>query len=502
MNDDGNKTVSAIIKESLLNFTTTSSAHGLPRVFTSKEWILRIMWLLLFLASAAYMIYSCSLLLIGYLEYPTSVSISTIQEIPTKFPSVTFCNQKLIDKTKNSNFIKNFSNEYIEDSNISYSFSYDEPYGIISDIIYDSQQYYNELFDNERDLSYSISDMLVSCQFNKATCDENDFILVDDPRRGSCYTFNKGSGSNGSDIKTVSSALGPKTGLVLELYVGNPDIDTYFEFNDGIILSIHNQSFKPFTEDLELKAAAGAETDFIIRRNFITKLGSPYGRCLEILNSTSSFSSEIFDYIVRNQSETYSQRYCFSLCQQKATMDICHCSNYDLPVYGSIDSCFNFTETKCKDDVIANFSTSQYKSRLEACIKSCPDDCSSIEYNVVSHSSLYPNKYYAENILSFYVQKNRLNLSTENIYKAFVKVNIYYDSMQYTSIVESPSITLQAIIANVGGYFGLCMGLSLLSLIEIIDLIIRIIVSIFLKFKNKKNQIIVVQEKMSIQINE
>jgi hypothetical protein len=117
----------------------------------------------------------------------------------------------------------------------------------------------------------------------------------------------------------------------------------------------------------------------------------------------------------------------------------------------------------------------------------------------VSHSSLYPNKYYAENILSFYVQKNRINLSTENIYKAFVKVNIYYDSMQYTSIVESPSITLQAIIANVGGYFGLCMGLSLLSLIEIIDLIIRMIMSVFINFKNKKNQIIVVQEKkMSI----
>ena len=483
--DHDKKLPSNMIKESLLNFITTSSAHGLPRILTSKEWILRIIWLLLFLSSACYMIYSCSLLLISYLQYPTSVNIDTIREIPTRFPAVTICNQKLINKTNNPNFTGSFSKKFEIDVNVSYLYSVDEsPYKVISNMIYDSQQYYNELVETEQALSYNLSDMLFSCQFNKAVCSEDDFIFFEDPGRGNCYTFNQGNASDGYDIKTVSSSLGPKTGLTLELFVGNPDIDTYFEFNDGIILSIHNQSFKPFTESLELKAGAGAETDFIVSRNFITKLGYPYGSCLEILNSSSTFSSAIFDFIVRNNSEKYSQRYCFSMCQQKTTMDICNCSNYDLPVYRFIDSCEINAEIECKDNIIANFSTN-YKSNLDYCIKSCPYDCTSIEYNVVSHRSLYPNKYYAENILSFFAKERGLNLSAENIYNAFVKLNIYYDSMQYTSYVESPSVTLQSLIANVGGYFGLCMGLSLLSLVEIFELLIRIVMSIIINYKNK-----------------
>ena len=66
------------------------------KIFTSEELILKIMWKLTFLLSTGYMIYSCSLLLIDYLEYPTSVSIDTKHEIPTKFLAVTICNQKLV----------------------------------------------------------------------------------------------------------------------------------------------------------------------------------------------------------------------------------------------------------------------------------------------------------------------------------------------------------------------------------------------------------------------
>jgi hypothetical protein len=485
-----------IIRDLLLKFLTSSSSHGLPRIFTSDELLIKIMWALMFFSMTGYLLYSCSILLTSYLQYQTSASINTYQEIPAKFPAVTICNQKLVDKTNNPNFNtvlnKNSLNSVIYLLNQDYT-----PFEIISKLIYVASQIENFHDASNLSLSYEISDMLVSCQFNKAKCTVKDFLITLDRRRGLCYTFNQGNNSDGSDIKTVSSALGPQTGLVLELYVGNPDIDTYFEFNDGIILSIHNQSLKPFTENLELKAAAGAETDFIISRNFVTKLPDPYGNCLDNTNSNSSFNSEIFDYIVRNQSENYSQRYCFSLCQQKATMDICSCSNLDLANFennGIIYVCDSSDQITCKDDIIANFSTIQYKSRLSDCIKSCPYACSSMEYIVVPQISLYPNKYYAENILSLYAEKKGLNLSSENIYKAFVKVNIYYESMQYTSMVESPSFTGQSLLANVGGYFGLCLGLSLLSLVEIIELIFKIIITLVINFKKKNSAIEPIQK--------
>ena len=485
------KTLKHDTKDLILRFFTSSSAHGVPRLFTSEELILKLMWLIMFITSATYMIASCITLVIDYYNYPTSVSILTYQEIPAKFPAVTICNQKLVNKTKNPNFTMIMtSKEYdVTDLNWAFNSSY-SPYDQAEELIYTTQMILNEASTNETEMSYDLKDMLFSCAFNKNPCSEEDFDYLFDPRRGNCYTFNKGY-SNGTGIRTVSSSIGPKTGLVLELFVGNPDIDTYYDFNDGVVISIHNQSFLPFTEDLDIKAAAGAETDFIVSRNFIKKLPSPYGNCLEVANSSSTFSSFIFDYIVRNQSLKYSQRYCFSLCQQRVTMNICNCSNYDLPLFEDIVySCQTEDDVWCKDDIISNFDN--YTSSLNECIDSCPYECSSIKYQVISHSTLYPNKYYAENILSFYAKRRGINISMESIYSAFAKINIYYDSMQYTRTIESASTALQQLVANIGGYFGLCMGLSLLSLVEVFELFVRFVL-LLKNYNSKRNKIIMVQ---------
>jgi uncharacterized membrane protein len=66
--------------------------------------------------------------------------------------------------------------------------------------------------------------------------------------------------------------------------------------------------------------------------------------------------------------------------------------------------------------------------------------------------------------------------------------------MQYTSMVESPSFTGQSLLANVGGYFGLCLGLSLLSLVEIIELIFKIIITLVINFKKKNSAIEPIQK--------
>ena len=55
-----------------------------------------------------------------------------------------------------------------------------------------------------------------------------------------------------------------------------------------------------------------------------------------------------------------------------------------------------------------------------------------------------------------------------------VKLNVYYKNIYYTSIVESPSITLVSLVSNLGGNLGLFLGLSVLSLLEIFELIISL----------------------------
>jgi amiloride-sensitive sodium channel subunit alpha/amiloride-sensitive sodium channel subunit gamma len=77
---------------------------------------------------------------------------------------------------------------------------------------------------------------------------------------GNCYSFNKGVYNNGSEykIKKVGFA-GPTYGLSLEIFLGNPPIDTINEYRDGLYVSINNQSTIPFTQGDIITAPAGVK---------------------------------------------------------------------------------------------------------------------------------------------------------------------------------------------------------------------------------------------------
>jgi len=66
-----------------------------------------------------------------------------------------------------------------------------------------------------QNISFQLSDMLLSCVYNGISCDSSNFIEFTTYDRGNCYMFN----SNTSSIKT-STQSGPFFGLQLELFAG------------------------------------------------------------------------------------------------------------------------------------------------------------------------------------------------------------------------------------------------------------------------------------------
>ena len=65
--------------------------------------------------------------------------------------------------------------------------------------------------------------------------------------------------------------------------------------------------------------------------------------------------------------------------------------------------------------------------------------------------------------------------------KNILSLTIYYPDLSYTKISESPKLSTSNLISNIGGTMGLYVGISLLSLVEIIELIIEIILIIMKK---------------------
>ena len=58
--------------------------------------------------------------------------------------------------------------------------------------------------------------------------------------------------------------------------------------------------------------------------------------------------------------------------------------------------------------------------------------------------------------------------------KSFVKFDIYYDSLSYELSSESPKMDVVSFLANVGGNLGLFLGVSVISICEVIEALIEI----------------------------
>lgn len=62
-------------------------------------------------------------------------------------------------------------------------------------------------------------------------------------------------------------------------------------------------------------------------------------------------------------------------------------------------------------------------------------------------------------------------------------VNIFYDSMSYVMFQESPQISFDTLLSNIGGNLGLFTGASILTSIELIELLLAVLI---LHFKAKR----------------
>jgi hypothetical protein len=89
---------------------------------------------------------------------------------------------------------------------------------------------------------------------------------------------------------------------------------------------------------------------------------------------------------------------------------------------------------------------------IEKCSDYCPLECDTISYSFTIDR--FPN------------EPNAAYLTV---------VNIFYQTLKYTSINQLAKTKPKQLISNLGGYLGLFVGLSFVSLFEIIEIIIEII---------------------------
>lgn len=178
---------------------------------------------------------------------------------------------------------------------------------------------------------------------------------------------------------------------------------------------------------------------YIILDNIVlSTLSSPYGKCIpDVKNFNSDYVREII-----NSGHVYRKINCDQLCIQ---------FNYSL---------------NCDDSCPLECDSVYYKQRKETC-----EGCNSNE-------------------LSYYYKIGLVKVGSDIIKnynqfeKGYVHVYAYYEDLLITEMSELPKTTFSGLVANVGGTLGLFLGLSLLSLVEILRLIVELVKDAFFKIYN------------------
>ena len=458
-----------------------STSHGIPKMAYNMHIGLKIMWAFFLLASTASCVYFIIIGFISYYQYNTYISSSEIQEIPSKFPAISICNSKFINKVAATDYI-NSSSEI--QSNLAsmvpwttnlteygqyFWKGFFETYILQATVSRDS----NLTTTQKSFLGFQLSDMLLVCRYNWVTCSASDFSLVLDPLYGNCYTYNSGKDANGTTVNIQNMSVpGANYGLSIELFTGDPALQSKYEYKgDGFVVFVHNQSNPSLLNSKSILVPTGTETNLKIKKTFTSRLSSPYGNCLLDVSATSIFSSTSFDYIVRVLNIAYTQEYCYSICLESKIVDACGCNSWYSPSYGNQSLC-GYTDNCWK--LINYLVTRNNLTVINDCVSQCPLECNSVDYGISTSSLKFPNRYYRTLLAQTSAIKNA-NISLSDINDSVLRLNIFYETLTYTNNQETASIDAFTIMSNFGGTLGLFLGVSFLSFVELFELIYRIL---------------------------
>lgn len=457
------------VKECLIHLVEESTIHGLPRIFKSEIRIVKLLWLICFLGSAGYCVYMTLGSIFNYLDYEVITSIESIRQVPSLLPEITLCNYNQYQNPNTYSYINQI------DSNLIVMNNFHRNFFIRNQLLAENDSF-------KKSLSHDLSELLLECRLNDENCYADDFIWTYHPLYGNCYRFNSGKNKTSFDveIKGVSRA-GPNNGLVLKLFVGNPNNSLYFIEKTGFHLMINNQSYKLNVDD-GYDIATGTFTSVSLIRNFYKKLSNPYNDCIKEISPLKKIDENFYKAFV-SQNKTYRQIDCYNLCYQSLVISGCSCFLYSLDRLNGERPCLNSTQVVCSLKVWGEFLT----IRAEECNTKCPQECDSMNFQIGMTFADFPSLKYSETLMVNPKITSKLsNITYETLKRSVLGLAIYYDQLIYSELSQIPKIEIVDLVSNIGGLFGLFLGLSFLSFVELIEVFL---VLINILFKYSKNQV-------------
>lgn len=498
-------------REILQNFTATTSAHGWRNVSRQHRYqCLSVVWLVVTVTAFALCVAQVGSLIHQYLSFPSEQRV-TVQASFVSFPSVTVCNLQPMSPSTASRMLRDPSTKFARWNAMSgallrnqeFNDSDSSPgYERWSDRLRGPQGFYDNIGSESRTVGHQQHNFILSCTFGKNGCTPTSFTYFSDPTYFNCYTYN---GGNLSAEKVMARASGPESGLSLILYLENTndiglDVPYYRNYGSsaGARVVIHSPDTRPDPSVSGFDIPSGFTTSVSLKVGVSRRLGDPYGSCVPDPRPTIE-RGRYFE----------SPDSCLSACEQRYLMERCRClsSSHVLPdevadwmregtgqpdfcgTYNDSDPLRIFNRSACEAESVHGFFDSVYY-RDVGC--DCRQPCRQLFYVVETSYSYWPLDFCQESFYSDYVLGNERfedltayqNLRKFNVSEMvsrglirsnFARVNIYPQSLAVTESVEIGTYTFFNLFSSIGGAFGLWVGMSLLTWMEVGELLIQLL---------------------------
>ena len=332
---------------------------------------------------------------------------------------------------------------------------------------------------------YQLKDLLIGCKYRGKYCTANDFTRYHNYNYGNCFRFNDGKDALNQNVELKKTTkAGWRYGLQLELLTG---LNEVYSATRGFRILIHNHTDDyVFPDEDGINVEPGKLTSIVIKKTYIERLETPFNDCLDDLTDSKYDyliqKSHILD-VMKNRFNyiVYNQNLCIKICLQKSIYEKCGCVDLSLPAYFSNQNgigCNTRMELLCASNTETEFFNSD---EVTMCESQCPNRCKFFLYDTKISVTNYPSEWFLKN--------NSNSPINETLYKTRVaSIYLFYDQMIYKHIYQTQAITPEMLFANFGGQLGLFVGISLLSCIELIELVILIGIFLYKKLKTSKGK--------------
>ena len=443
----------------LANKTKHLRIDGLANIFHTQYALGSFIWLIVFITSAFFNTYLIVKSFNQYNQHRVTTTVRYLTEKQSVLPTITICNINPFTSSFAQNLLRKAN---LKTKNGGEQVDYWRMYLKLEAYMNRTRGYL--LTTKEKLALADPTVMLFILEYLMQTFAYYSyrFTRIFHPKYFTCFVFN---------IYGNESLSRSQDGIFSLLYTGAADEDSWnvmFPANiRGVYMFIQNATDYLYgTDRSPILITTSHATKLTISRHFYKQQPWPYSECavLEDNSLADTYTlrdTSVFDAVRAVTNSTYTRKTCLSFCTQLMIVRQCGCKSNRIAytVSADIDYCSIDGELVCATSVWLAINEINAE-----CVPKCPLECSHMAFEVMQNINVWKDVEFFRIRFPYFVDHLTLVANA-------ILLEIMYNDLAYVETLEEPKMSGEDLLAAIGGHLHLFLGMSLLSFIELIELI-------------------------------